>query len=137
MAWGKTEEQKQKEQAEREALELEAKKAKAAARYAASPVGRAAAAHENGDGFFQLEIEVSELSGLTSAFGSSNNTVRHSGVATDVLARIEAKGWHLEHVGYVFIETGSTSTNRVMSTGQGVVTRGNVTGIYLFRRVAA
>lgn len=137
MAWGKTEEQKQEEQAARKALELKERKAKAAARYAASPVGRAAAAHQNGDGFFQLELEVSELNGFSSSFGSSDNSVRHSGGATDVLAQIEAKGWHLEHVGYVFIETGSTSTNRVLSTGQGVVTRGNVTGMYLFRRVAA
>lgn len=136
MAWGKTEEQKQEEQAAKKALELEAKKAREEARYAASPVGRAAAAYENGDGFFQLEIEVSQLNGLSSAFGSSNNSVRHKGGATDVLSQIEANGWRLEHVGYVFIETGSTSTNRVLSTGQGVVTRGNVTGMYLFRRVA-
>jgi len=136
MAWSKTEEQKQEAKAAREASELEAKNAKAAAAYAASPVGRAEASHQNGDAFFQVEIEVSALTGFSSVFGSSDNALRHTGVATDVLGRIEAKGWRLEHVGYVFIETGSTSTNRVLSTGQGVVTRGNVTGIYLFRRAA-
>jgi hypothetical protein len=33
----------------------------------------------------------------------------------------------------MFVETGATTTNRMMSTGQGTVTRGVVRGIYLFR----
>ncbi|WP_324645081.1 hypothetical protein [Pseudarthrobacter sp. LT1] len=51
------------------------------------------------------------------------------------LGQIEALRWHLEHAGYVFVETGSTSTNRVLATEQGVVTKGHVAGISLFRRV--
>ena len=87
-----------------------------------------------GVAFFQIEIEVNQLAG-SSGFGSSTGRVRHSGGRPDLLGQIEDKGWKLEHVGYVFIETGSTTTNRVLSTGQGMVTRGNVTGIYLFRAV--
>ena len=34
------------------------------------------------------------------------------------------------------VQLGSTSTNRVLSTGQGTVTRGVVQGIYLFRAVS-
>ncbi len=70
-----------------------------------------------------------------SGLGSSTGRVRHSGGRPDLLGQIEEKGWKLEHVGYVFIETGATTTNRMLSTGQGMVTRGNVTGIYLFRAV--
>jgi hypothetical protein len=147
MAWGKTEEEKQAERdakardaaAQQEALaqrQAAAQKAAEDAAFAASPVGIATAALAAGNEFLQIELEVSELTGPSSFFGSSSNQVRHTGTATDLLGRIEAVGWHLEHVGYVFIETGSTSTNRVLGSGEGVVTRGNVTGIYLFRRVA-
>jgi hypothetical protein len=108
--------------------------AQARAEYEASPLGRAEMAHAAGNAFFQIELEVSQISG-GSSFGSSTGTVRHTGGRPDLLGQIEEKGWHLEHVGYVFIETGSTTTNRVLQTGQGMVTRGNVTGIYLFRSV--
>ena len=136
-SWGKTEDEKRADQAAKDAERKAAADAQAAAAWWASPIGLATAAHQNGDGFFQFESDVSKLAGPSSGFGSSSNVVRHTGGPTDVLAQIEAVGWHLEHVGYVFIETGSTSTNRVLATGQGTVTRGVVTGIYLFRRAAA
>ena len=120
----------QEEQARKDA----AAEAKRRAEYEASPVGRAEAERAAGSAFFQIEIEVNQLAG-SSGFGSSTGRVRHSGGRPDLLGQIEDKGWKLEHVGYVFIETGSTTTNRVLSTGQGMVTRGNVTGIYLFRAV--
>jgi hypothetical protein len=124
---------------EREAYEERARaigERQAAAAFAASPVGRASAAFDRNDTFFQLETEVSALDGGASLFGSSTNVITHSGAATDLLGQIEAIGWHLEHAGYVFIETGATSTNRILTTGQGTVTQGNVTGIYLFRRAS-
>ena len=124
MAWGKTEDQKQSE-----------RDAKAAAEYAASPIGQAHAAFDNGSAFFQLELDVSTLTGAPSAFGASGNVVKRQG-RPDLLGQIEEIGWRLEHVGYVFVETGSTSSNRMMSSGQAVVTRGVVQGIYLFRRAA-
>lgn len=141
MPFNKSEDKKQ-EAADRKALKAQeeqarkdaAAEAKQRAEYEASPVGRAEAERAAGSAFFQIEIEVSQLSG-SSGFGSSTGRVRHSGGRPDLLGQIEDKGWKLEHVGYVFIETGSTTTNRVMSTGQGMVTRGNVTGIYLFRAV--
>jgi hypothetical protein len=121
MAFGKSPEQKQAE-AQRAAAEAAAN----------SPLGRAHAARARGDGFFQLTISVSELAGTASALGSSANRIKQGG-RPDLLGQIEEAGWRLEHVGYVFIETGSTSTNRVIATGQGTVTKGVVQGIYLFR----
>jgi hypothetical protein len=146
MAWGKSDEEKQTErdakaQADQAALDVyhaqvaAQKQAEADAAFAVSPLGRAIETHDSGAGFFQIEIEVSALTGPTSFFGSSSNQIEHRGIATDLLGQIEAVGWHLEHVGYVFIETGSTTTNRVLLSGEGMVTQGNVTGIYLFRRV--
>lgn len=123
MAFGKSDEQKQQNAASRAAEE-----------YARSPVGLAEAAKERGDLFYQLEIEINSISG-TSGLGSSTARVRRSGGRPDVLGQIEELGWRLEHVGYVFIETGATSTNRAFGTGQGTVTKGFTQGIYLFRNV--
>jgi len=145
MAWGKSEEEKAQEREERDrqraAADAEAAQQRQAteaaqvqAEFAASPVGRATAAFQAGARFFQIELEVSALSGGPSWFGSSDNTVSHTDGATDVLGQIEEVGWRLEHAGWVFIETGATSTDRMFATGQGTVTQGNVTGIYLFRR---
>jgi len=134
MAWGKTEEEKAAELAAATAqLALKRQQAEAAA-FAASPVGRAIAAYSAGAQFFQIELTVSQLDGETSFFGSSTSSVTHVGKASDALGQIEQAGWHLEHAGWTFIETGATSSNSVFGTGQGTVTQGEVTGIYLFRR---
>lgn len=109
---------------------------RAAEEYRRSPVGLAEAACKNGDQFFQVEMEVSSLAGSHSSFGSSENLLVQASSSAVALGQIEALGWRLEHAGYVFVETGSTSTNRVLATGQGVVTKGHVAGIYLFRRTA-
>ena len=125
MAWGKTDEEK-----------AAASAAKQREAYLKTPVGQAEEAKQRGDAFFQFEHDIATLGGAASALGSSSNRVT-SRKRPDVLGQIEEIGWHLENVGYVFIETGSTSTNRMLSTGQGTVTRGMVRGIYLFRNTDA
>lgn len=112
-----------------------ADKLAADAAFARTPLGRARHAYERGDRYFQAELEVSSLTGTTSMFGSSENEMTRHDEPVDLLGRIEDEGWHLEHAGFVFVETGSTSTDRPFLTGQGTVTRGAVTGVYLFRRV--
>lgn len=133
MGWGKSDEEKATLARARAVERAAQAEAKARVAHLASPVGRAETAYESGSGFFQLEIDVASLAGPASSFGISSNKIK-SGARPDLLGQVEDVGWHLEHVGYVFIETGSTSTNRVLSTGQGTVTRGVVRGIYLFRR---
>jgi hypothetical protein len=133
MAWGKSDEEKAAEVAMKEAQQLSQAEQRQRQAYLASPVGLAETARQRGDGFFHLELDISTLGGPASSFGSSANQVKRSGGRPDLLGQIEEMGWRLEHVGYVFVETGSTSTNRVLSTGQGSVTRGVVQGIYLFR----
>lgn len=48
--------------------------------------------------------------------------------------QIEEMGWHLEHVGYVFVETGEVARAKALSAGSVSRTQGYVEGIYLFRR---
>jgi hypothetical protein len=140
--FGKSDEDKQAERAAEEQAAQQraaaAAKEQAEREYAASPVGRAEAALARGDRFFQIQLPVSTLSGDRSWFGSSDNSVQ-SAVADrtdgkpDVLTQIEDVGWNLEHAGYVFVETGATSSTRMFSSGEGTVTEGSVQGIYLFR----
>ena len=136
MACGKSEEEKAAERAAYEKQLADEVAQRQQAEYEASPVGRATAALAAGAEFFQIELTVSQLGGEASFFGSSTSSVRHVGGASDVLGQIEQVGWHLEHAGWTFIETGATSSNVIFGTGQGTVTQGEVTGIYLFRRVA-
>jgi hypothetical protein len=124
MAWGKTDDEKAARAAEKDAE-----------RYAKSPLGQAEAAKANGDGFFQFELDLSTIDGK-SAMGTSSAHVRHSGGRPDLLGQIEELGFRLEHAGYVYIETGATTTNRMGGTGQGVVNKGVVRGIYLFRNLS-
>jgi hypothetical protein len=104
--------------------------------YVQTPQGRAEQARARGQAFFEIELEMASLSGPGSTLGSSGarSRVRRNS-RPDVLGQIEDVGWRLEHVGYVFVETGATTTNRVFQTGQGTVTRGVVMGVYLFRAV--
>jgi hypothetical protein len=65
-------------------------------------------------------------------FGLSKTTaVNHAGT----LAAIEAVGWHLENVGYVFVVTSESSRDKFLATGQQVAVSGETVGIYLFRNV--
>jgi hypothetical protein len=88
-------------------------------------------------GFFQIQLPVTSVTGRPSYFGSSDNEVvvpanpRTDG-KPDVLTQIEDVGWHLEHAGYVFLQTGGTSSGRILG-GEGSVTEGGVVGVYLFR----
>lgn len=52
---------------------------------------------------------------------------------TSVIDAIEAEGWHLEHAGYLFRETGSVSRDKFLSSGQTASVTGEIVGIYLFR----
>jgi hypothetical protein len=90
------------------------------------------AAKNRGERFFQFELELGHIDG-NSRWGSSDSTIRWTPQAS-VIGQIEESGWRLEHVGYVYVNTGSLSTNRVLRTGEGTAERGKVAAIYLFRR---
>lgn len=83
-------------------------------KFARSPLGRATAAHDRGDALFQIALPVDDTSGL-------------------VLSQIEELGWHLEHAGYAFIVS-STSTTNDDGALENLYMDGVLTGVYLFRR---
>jgi hypothetical protein len=123
----KTEEAKQEE---RQAKAQE----EARDRYLASPVGKAEAAYQGGQTFFQLIMNISQIEGKSSDWNYSQSTLTRRFNATDTLGQIEEMGWHLEHVGYVFVETGEVARSKALSSGSVTRTQGYVEGIYLFRR---
>ncbi len=108
---------------------------------ATSPIGRAEASHKRGDRFFQIEIDVQPatrslgdvvLSALALVLPNKNPDATEAPEGIAVLADIERIGWHLEHVGYVYVQTGSSSTANV--GGYSTTYSGKSVGIYLFRR---
>ena len=123
----KTEEEKQEER--RVKAEQEAR-----ANYLASPAGKAEAAYQAGLMFFQLTINISAIQGRSSDWSYSQSTLTRRFNAVDTLGQIEEMGWHLEHVGYVFVETGEIARSKALSSGSVTRTQGYVEGIYLFRR---
>lgn len=103
-------------------------------KFAASPPGRALAAYERGDLFFQASISASQVEGWAEPDPKKKNdtVVVRTFNSPDVLGQIEEIGWRLEHVSWVHeqihmktSEVGNRSSARVV---------GSVTGIYLFRR---
>lgn len=135
MPFGKTSEEKAQRQAEKDAARQQAEAAKAREAYLKTPVGRADAARERGDMFFQFHAPLSQLQGRATdwTYGAKTTTTTHR--ATDTLGQIEELGWRLEHFSSVFVETETNSRGKVMSSGEVTRTSGYVEGIYLFRRV--
>jgi len=109
--------------------------AKAEKEFAESPVGRARAAATAGDRFFQVAIPLSETERtFGGVIGGDKNAIKTTGRDHhEALAAIEDEGWHLEHAGYIFQETGSVSRDKFLSSGQTASVTGRVLGVYLFR----
>jgi hypothetical protein len=100
----------------------------------ASPQGRARTARESGAGVFQIAIPLEQTERAFGSGSSRRGAMRQSTQdPTSVIDAIEAEGWHLEHAGYLFRETGSVSRDKFLSSGQTASVTGEIVGIYLFR----
>ena len=137
MAFGKTAEQKaaeQKAKAERQAAQAEERRRQ---QFLATPVGQATTAKEQGQGFFEIQLTVGSSQRDSTILGGNNFAYSKTTTATHAgtLAAIEAVGWRLEHVGYVFVVTSESSRDKFMASGQQVAVSGETVGIYLFRNV--
>jgi hypothetical protein len=102
--------------------------------FLATPVGAATVAMEEGQAFFEVQLEVGGLSGSAS-FGSASGR-RSTSSSAAILGEIEELGWRLEHVGYYFMITGETSTKKVLVSGDETAISGITLGVYLFRNGA-
>jgi hypothetical protein len=142
MAFGKSPEEKaaEKAAAEQQAAQQAAQAAQAAqqqamAQFLASPVGLATTAKQQKQGFLEVQLTVGSSQRVASFFNPNpagsgeNRTATHAGT----LAAIEAVGWRLEHVGYIFMITGESSSERIIGGGQNTAVSGETVGIYLFR----
>ena len=54
--------------------------------------------------------------------------------AVGVLNAVCSEGWELINGSFVFVEEGSQSRDKFMSSGQNVAVKGRTLGYYLFRR---
>lgn len=95
----------------------------------------AADAHTRGDLLLHVQFDVAQLTGESSSWGSAENGIVRDDHVGYLLSQVEALGWRLEHTGYVFVESGSTSSARMFSTGTGVVNHGGIEGMFTFRRL--
>jgi hypothetical protein len=142
MAFGKSPEEKAADAAAKQERATQAAQQQAAADQAraqtaflAGPIGQATTAKAGKQGFFEVQLTVGSSQRTSSMFNTdptgsgANRTATHAGT----LAAIEAVGWHLEHVGYIFMITGESSSDRILGTGQNTAVSGETVGIYLFR----
>jgi len=104
------------------------------AAFLASPVGAATAAKEEGQRFFEVQLEVGRHAGTASWGATEGRHTTSSAAAT--LGEIENLGWRLEHAGYYFMITGETSTDRVFASGEATAISGVTMGVYLFRNTS-
>jgi len=104
------------------------------AAFLASPVGAATAAKEEGQRFFEVQLEVGRHAGSAGWGATEGRHTTSSSAAT--LGEIENLGWRLEHVGYYFMITGETSTDRVFVSGEATAISGVTMGVYLFRNTS-
>ena len=123
-----SEAREQEELAEEARLEEEERQRE---EFLATPVGAATAAMEEGEAFFEVQLEVGSHIG-SAGFGSIDGRHSVSGSAS-TLGEIERLGWRLEHAGYFFMITGATSTARVFVSGDNTAVSGVTVGVYLFR----
>jgi len=129
---------RQEEQAREEAARAEqaraAEEQRQRAAFLATPVGAATAAKEQGQAFFEVQLEVAGHVG-SAGFGSAEGRRSMSSSAA-ILGQIEKLGWRLEHTGYYFMITGETSTQRMFVSGEATAVSGVTIGVYLFRNTS-
>jgi len=97
-----------------------------------TPLGMATSAKEEGNGFFEIELEIGS-SKRNVSFGTADFGKHKKSDFTGLLSKIEEIGWKLEHAGYYFMITGETSRDKLLKTGQNTAVNGQTMGVYLFR----
>jgi len=99
--------------------------------FMATPVGAATVAKEEGQPFFEVQLEVGGHTG-SAGFGTADGR-RTASSSAAILGEIERLGWRLEHAGYYFMVTGESSTARMFVSGEETAISGITIGVYLFR----
>lgn len=105
-------------------------------RFFETPAGRARLAYDEGDHIFQCQFDVMDQQAVIVSMIGSTNTKKTSD-PTDILNSICREGWELVTGSFVFVEKGSQTRDKLLSSGQNVSVRGTTIGYYLFRRCEA
>jgi hypothetical protein len=104
--------------------------------YLASPPGQARQAFERGDRVFQYTRDVmTQQAVIVAMIGST--TTKTSADPVAILNAVCDEGWELLNGSFVFIEEGSQSRDKFMSSGQNLAVKGRTVGYYLFKRCEA
>jgi len=135
MAFWKKTEQKAAELQEKAIREADLKEQHARNELLVSPIGQAAAAKEQRQRFFEIQLQLGSSQQDTTmsrenSFAIANKETQNH---AQTLAAIEAVGWRLEHAGYVFAVTFEGGGDKFMATGRKTAVGGEIIGIYLFR----
>jgi hypothetical protein len=103
-----------------------------------NPVRAAYDAAQAGDRLFQTELTISQVQGKAFVGQSTTRIRRVETEASRIINEIEGYGWRLEHVSTTFVETGSSSSKRVLANVGSVeaAVHGVTTALYVFRRTA-
>jgi len=117
--------QKERERAERERQQ-----------YLSTPVGQAEVAFNNGDQVFQYAHDVASQQAVIVAMVGSTTT-KQTTDPSDILNAVCKQGWEVVNGSFVFVEQGSQSRDKFMSSGQNIAVKGTTVGYYLFRRCEA
>lgn len=126
-------------EAEKAARDAEKQAERERRAFEASPAGQARVAFERGDGFFEVELDMRATGNLNSHGGTGSD---HGGWGPnrprsgrmDALSQVEGEGWAFVQASYVFVQTGEDSRDKFLASGQRTSIRGEIVGIYLFRR---
>jgi hypothetical protein len=97
----------------------------------AAPVGAAMLAKQEGQGYFELQLPAGASQRDPDSPADDGRTTGHAPRHAGTLAAIEAVGWRLEHVSYVYVPATSAQ-----ASGDGradAAAPGQVVGVYLFR----
>lgn len=130
----KREDENARAEAARAEQAREAEEQRKRAAFEATPVGAATVAMQEGQPFFEVQLEVGSHTG-SAGFGSIDGR-RTTSSSAAILGEIEKLGWRLEHAAYYFMITGETSTKRMMVSGDATAVNGVTVGVYLFRNNA-
>ena len=65
---------------------------------------------------------------------TGSTTFKSTSDPTEILNAVCKEGWELVNGSFVFVEQGSQSRDKFMSSGQNIAVKGTVIGYYLFRR---
>jgi hypothetical protein len=92
-------------------------------------------AHERGDQWFQIDLNLNFVQGSANLAQGFSRVQRGPQPARDEIGLIEAQGWKLEHVAATFVHHG-TSTMGAIGGAAEHATHGALVVLYVFRRAS-